>query len=206
MKDILKNINDNYNMNIENIHKLGRTTINDVFVINSSSKKYIVKIYNVDEEKQIKDSLYTQKKIYESLGIVADVLENKENELYTKYNNKFYAIQEYIEEQNDIKFDKIKETAKSLLLLHKKLREFDESTFKNKKEYRDHIAIKQNIEESRNILRKIKIEQKIKDVFDCLLNKRENILEKYKCEYNPKKCQVIHRDIRPGNIIVSNNC
>ncbi len=90
MKDLLININDNYNMNIKNIRKLGITTINDIFVINSSSKKYIVKIYNVDEEKQIKSSLYTQKKIYESLGIVADVLKNKENELYTKYNNKFY--------------------------------------------------------------------------------------------------------------------
>lgn len=46
----LININDNYNMNIKNIRKLGITTINDIFVINSSSKKYIVKIYNVDEE------------------------------------------------------------------------------------------------------------------------------------------------------------
>ena len=51
-------------MNIKNIRKLGITTINDIFVINSSSKKYIVKIYNVDEEKQIKSSLCTQKKIY----------------------------------------------------------------------------------------------------------------------------------------------
>lgn len=186
MKDLLKNINDSYNMNIKNIHKLGVTTINDIFVINSSSKKYIVKIYNVDEEKQIKASLCTQKKIYESLGIVADVLENKKNELYTKYENKFYAIQEYIEEQNDIKFDKINKTAKSLLLLHKKLREFDESKFKNKKEYKDYIAIKQNIEESRSIFKKTKIEKEVKYVFDSLLNKRENILEKYKCEYEIK--------------------
>ncbi len=201
MKELLKNINDSYNVNIENIHKLGVTTINDIFVINSSSKKYIVKIYNVDEEKQIKASLCTQKKIYESLGIVANVLENKKNELYTKYNNKFYAIQEYIEEQNDVEFDKINKVAKSLLLLHKKLREFDESKFKDKKEYKGYIAIKQNIEESRSILRKTKIEKEVRYVFDSLLNKRENILEKYKCEYNPKKCQVIHRDIRPGNII-----
>ena len=43
MKDLLININDNYNMNIKNIRKLGITTINDIFVINSSSKKYIVK-------------------------------------------------------------------------------------------------------------------------------------------------------------------
>ncbi len=54
----LININDNYNMNIKNIRKLGITTINDIFVINSSSKKYIVKIYNVDEEKQIYTTIF----------------------------------------------------------------------------------------------------------------------------------------------------
>lgn len=45
-------------MNIKNIRKLGITTINDIFVINSSSKKYIVKIYNVDEEKQIYTTIF----------------------------------------------------------------------------------------------------------------------------------------------------
>lgn len=54
----LININDNYNMNIKNIRKLGITTINDIFVINSSSKKYIVKIYNIDEEKKIYTTIF----------------------------------------------------------------------------------------------------------------------------------------------------
>lgn len=58
MKDLLININDNYNMNIKNIRKLGITTINDIFVINSSSKKYIVKIYNIGEEKQIYTTIF----------------------------------------------------------------------------------------------------------------------------------------------------
>ena len=37
MIDLLININDNYNMNINNIRKLGITTINDIFVFISSS-------------------------------------------------------------------------------------------------------------------------------------------------------------------------
>ena len=56
----LININDNYNMNIKNIRKLGITTINDIFVINSSSKKYIVKIYNIDEEKKIYTTIFVK--------------------------------------------------------------------------------------------------------------------------------------------------
>ena len=36
----LININDNYNMNIKNIRKLGITTINDIFLINIDNKKW----------------------------------------------------------------------------------------------------------------------------------------------------------------------
>lgn len=95
MKELLKNINENYNIHIEKIEKLGETTINDIFVIDGG-KKYVVKIYNVDEERQVKNSLKVQKKISELLGIAADVLLNKEQKTYTEYNDKFYAIQEYI--------------------------------------------------------------------------------------------------------------
>ena len=60
MIELLKSIKDNYDIFIDTnkIHKLGATTINDIFVINSSSKKYIVKIYNVDEEKQIYTTIF----------------------------------------------------------------------------------------------------------------------------------------------------
>ncbi len=64
MIDLLININDNYNMNIKNIRKLGITTINDIFVINSSSKKiHSKKIYNVDEEKQIYTTIFLYFKV-----------------------------------------------------------------------------------------------------------------------------------------------
>ena len=107
MIELLKSINENYDLFIDTnkIQKLGSTTINDIFLINIDNKKYIVKIYNVDGEKQIRNSLYTQKQIYQSLKITADVLLNKNNELYTRYNDKFYAIQDYIEEQKNTKID-----------------------------------------------------------------------------------------------------
>ena len=112
MIELVKNIKENYDMCIDTnkIYKFGTTTINDIFLINTDNKKYIVKIYNVDKEKQIKNSLYTQKNIFQSLKITADVLLNKNNELYTRYNDKFYAIQEFIEEQKNAKIDIIEET------------------------------------------------------------------------------------------------
>ena len=207
MIELLKSIKDNYDIFIDTnkIHKLGATTINDIFLINIDNKKYIVKIYNVDGEKQIRNSLYTQKKIYQSLRITADILLNKNNELYTKYNDKFYAIQEYIEEQKNTKIDIIEETSKNLYFLHQELKKLDKTLYKNKKEYSDSTSIKENIEETKNELEKIKTPQEVKSIFDKLLNKRKNLLEKYKCEYCPNEFQVIHRDIRPGNIIVNNN-
>lgn len=207
MIELLKSIKDNYDIFIDTnkIHKLGATTINDIFLINIDNKKYIVKIYNVDGEKQIRNSLYTQKKIYQSLKITADILINKNNELYTKYNDKFYAIQEYIEEQKNTKIDIIEKTSKNLYFLHQELKKLDKTLYKNKKEYSDSTSIKENIEKTKNELEKIKTSQEVKSIFDKLLNKRKNLLEKYKCEYCPNEFQVIHRDIRPGNIIVNNN-
>lgn len=125
MIELLKSIKGNY----------------DIFLINIDNKKYIVKIYNVDGEKQIRNSLYTQKKIYQSLKITADILLNKNNELYTKYNDKFYAIQEYIEEQKNTKIDIIEETSKNLYFLHQELKKLDKTLYKNKKEYSDSTFI-----------------------------------------------------------------
>lgn len=207
MIELLKSIKDNYDIffDTNKIHKLGETTINDIFLINIDKKIYIVKIYNVDGEKQIRNSLYTQKKIYQSLKITADVLLNKNNELYTRYNDKFYAIQEYIEEQKNTKIDIIEETSKNLYFLHQELKKLDKTLYKNIKECSDSTSIKENIEKTKNELEEIKTSQEVKSIFDKLLNKRKNMLEKYKCKYCPNEFQVIHRDIRLGNIIVNNN-
>ena len=156
MIELLNSINENYGISIDinKIHKLGATTINDIFLITIDNKKYILKIYNVDKEKQVSNSLYTQKKIFQLLKITADFLLNKKNELYTRYNDKFYAIQEYIEEQKNTKIDIIEETSKNLYFLHQELKKLDKSLYKNKKEYSDSTSIKENIEKTKNELEK----------------------------------------------------
>ncbi len=90
MIELLKSINENYGIFIDTnkIHKLGTTTINDIFLINIDNKKYIVKIYNVDEEKQIKNSLYTQKNIFQSLKITADFVGSLIYDIVNFVNNK----------------------------------------------------------------------------------------------------------------------
>lgn len=185
MIELLESIIENYGMSIDTnkIYKLGATTINDIFVINDDNKKYIVKIYNVDEEKQIKASLYTQKKIFHSLKITANVLLNKNSGLYTRYNDKFYAIQEYIEEQKNTKINLIEETSKNLYFLHQELKKLDKSLYKNKKEYSDSTSIKENIKKTEMELERIETSQEVKSIFNTLLNKRKSLLEKYKCEY-----------------------
>lgn len=100
-------------------------------------------------------------------------------------------------------FIKQKEKSKIGLTKYKEIGFFE--VYKNKKEYSDSTFIKENIEKTKNELEKIKTSQEVKSIFDKLLNKRKNLLEKYKCEYCPNEFQVIHRDIRPGNIIVNNN-
>lgn len=204
-ENLLKSINENYNLLIESdkITKLDGKTINDLFIIENGTKKYIVKIYNVDKENQINNSLSTQKFIFQSLKITADVLINKNNKLYTKFDNKFYVIQEFIEKQENSGKDIIKESANNLFFLHQELKKLDQDLYENKKVCSDRIAIIDNINKSKEKLEKANISKKVKSVYAELLKKRENLLVKYNCEYFPKNFQVIHRDVRSNNIIVS---
>lgn len=207
MKDLLRSIGDNYNIFIETdkITKLAETTINDLFIIENDAKKYIIKIYNVDKEEQISNSLSTQKFIFQSLKMTADVLINKNNKLYTKYDNKFYAIQKFIEKQENNDIDIIEESAKNLFLLHQKLKKLDKNLYENKKICSDRFVVIDNINKSKEKLEKTNISKKAKGVYNELLKKRENLLFEYDCEYFPKEFQVIHRDIRPNNIILNKN-
>lgn len=207
MKDLLRSIGDNYNIFIETdkITKLAETTINDLFIIENDAKKYIIKIYNVDKEEQISNSLSTQKFIFQSLKMTADVLINKNNKLYTKYDNKFYAIQKFIEKQENNDIDIIEESAKNLFLFHQKLKKLDKNLYENKKICSDRFAVIDNINKSKEKLEKTNISKKAKGVYNELLKKRKNLLFEYDCEYFPKEFQVIHRDIRPNNIILNKN-
>ena len=207
MIKLLKSIEENYNILVEDdkFIKLGVTTINDIFVINNDTKKYIVKIYNVDNEKQIRNSLSTQKIIFESLKNTADVLLNKSGKLYTKYNNKFYAIQEFIETQDKNSIDIIEESAKNLYLLHKELKKLDPNLYENKKQFSNYFSIKENIDKSKKELKNVNLSKKVKNIYDKLLDKRMQLLLKYNCKYFPNEFQIIHRDIRPNNIIVNNS-
>lgn len=207
MIGLVENIKKNYNIYINNneIYKLGITTINDIYLIYSHKIKYIIKVYNVDEEKQVINSVYTQKNIYKTLKITANIIENKKNKLYTKYDEKFYIIQEYIEEQKNEKIDLVTKTAKTLYFLHQELKKLDKKIYKNKNESRDYNSINEEIKKEEKRLYKINVTNEVKQIFNKLLNKRKQLLKKYKCSYLPKEFQIIHRDIRLGNIIVNDD-
>lgn len=85
------------------------------------------------------------------------------------------------------------------------MKKLDESLYENKKQYSDKIAIKENIDKSKKELEKANISQEAKNIYEKLLEKRKELLEKYGCEYFPNEFLVIHRDIRPNNIIVNKN-
>lgn len=185
MRDLLKSVYENYNINVNTIEKFGVTTINDIYLIDDNKEKYIIKVYNVDDEQQIEMSARVQKDIYELSKNTADVLINKNNKLYTKFNEKNYIIQEYIEKQECNMLDKVDEIARELFFLHRVMKKFNENAFINKVENKDYTMIKNSIEKSRDILKQIKIEKKIKKIFENLLNERKNLLEKYEIRIFP---------------------
>ena len=195
------NIKKNYNIEINSIEAKGNTTINDILFLKGKGKKYILKLYNVDSENQINNSARTQKMIYKTLKIAPDVILNNKNCLYTEYNSRIYIIQEYIKKKNiNSNIDIIKETAKELAFMHNELKKISCEGYKIKKNNKTFDDILNTLNKNKETISRIK-DVKNKKMFGQLLERRESLLNKYKCSYAPKNYQIIHGDIRPSNII-----
>ena len=202
MNEIFNNIKNNYeNINFSNIRKIKTKTINDIFFIDD---KYVLKIYTLDDEKQVITSIKTQKKIHDLLGISPNIILNKKGEIITKHENKICCMQEFIEPQEN-KVDIIEKVAKELTLMHHEFKSFDYGEYKYEKKYKSFQNIEEDIIKNKEQIDRLNTCQDAKKVLNILLDKRLEYLKKYKCEYRPEKYQIIHGDIRPSNIICNND-
>lgn len=194
MKELIKDANRNYsNIKIRQICEVPEKTINTIFIINNS---YILKMYNVDNENQIKNSIITQKMVHDKISLAPNIILNNKNELYTVYKDCIYCIQEKIHEE-ELNANIVEIVAKNLAKMHLMFENLDSSTYKIKKDNKNYEEIFESIKNT-----KIKdIDNTIENAVNHLLNKRLELLNKYKCSYSPEIFQIIHGDVRLSNII-----
>ena len=142
MKELIKDVNRNYsNIKIRQICEVPEKTINTIFIINNS---YILKMYNVDNENQIKNSIITQKMVHDKISLAPNIILNNKNELYTVYKDCIYCIQEKIHEE-ELNANIVEIVAKNLAKMHLMFENLDSSTYKIKKDNKNYEEIFESI-------------------------------------------------------------
>ena len=130
MEQLLENLNKNYkNLRITSIENLKEKTINSIYFLDN---KYILKIYNVDEEKQILASIKAQKIIHDNLGFAPDIILNNKGNLVSKFNGQLYCIQEYIKSEKS-ETDIVRNVASELYMIHNELKKLNKNEYKFEK-------------------------------------------------------------------------
>lgn len=202
MEELINNVKQNYRkLTFSLIDKIKEKTINDIFFIDN---KYVLKIYNVDDEKQILNSVETQKRVHDSLGIAPEIILNNNGNIVTKYNDRIYCIQEFISGKQE-RFDLIEKVAKELSLMHETFRNIKNDKYKFEEKNKTYIDIENDINCNLEKIKKSKLDAEITPIVNELIKKRMELLKEFKCEYKPKIYQIIHGDVRKTNIICKNN-
>ena len=202
MKNLINNIEKNYaDIKISSIKKIKEKSINDIFFIND---KYVLKVFNVDNIKQVITSVKTQKVIHDTLKITSKVITNNLGVIATEYENKIYCIQEFIQNQTS-SMDIIEKVASELYLMHEEFRKLDPKEYKFEKKEKNYCEIEKEITDSLQVICEKELDREDKNYFKELIEKRYRLLKKYKCEYKPKDYQIIHGDVRLSNIICRND-
>lgn len=202
MEQLLENLNKNYkNLRITSIENLKEKTINSIYFLDN---KYILKIYNVDEEKQILASIKAQKIIHDNLGFAPDIILNNKGNLVSKFNEQLYCIQEYIKSEKS-ETDIVRNVASELYMIHNELKKLNKNEYKFEKKDKTYEEIKKEVLYNLEISNKQNIDKEVSKQLEVLLNRRLKYLEKYHSEYKPQIYQIIHGDVRLTNILTNNN-
>ena len=189
-QDEIKLIEEKYKIKILKIKNIDNGILNSNFCIETKNKKYILRIYEanrtIDEEKQ---ELILLDKI---TGIVpvSIAIKNIDNEYISIFNNKKFALFEYIDGNPITKIDThiIREIAMYLGKLHSFTKNF------SFEEYNRKTRIDFNF--YYNEIKKSKIDFRFKNELLNLANEINNF------DFSTLPSGIIHGDIFPDNVLL----
>ena len=189
-QDEIKFIEEKYKIKISKIKNIDNGILNSNFYIETKNKKYILRIYEanrtIDEEKQ---ELILLDKI---TGIVpvSMAIKNIDNKCISIFNNKKFALFEYINGNSIVKIDThiIREIAMNLGKLHSFSKDFSFEEYNRKSRI--------DFDFYYNEIKKSEIDFKFKRE---LLNLADEI-NSYDFSFLPSG--IIHGDIFPDNVLL----
>lgn len=201
-EELRDNIGKNYkNIIIENINEKKNCTIHNIYFIKTLMGKYVVKVFSKEEKKQMMVSIEIQM-LMSKKNLAPSIIINNYGKLYTSYKDRFYFIQEFIEE-NILGNNDVYCQALAVKNLHYELSLVKNEKLKRKCKSIFYEDIKLDILRLKNEIKQKYFEKEIYEKLEELIVIREKILNIYKVNYVPKIYTIIHGDIRPSNIIRS---
>ena len=189
-QDEIDFIEEKYNIKILEIKNIDNGILNSNFYIKTKNKKYILRIYEanrtIDEEKQ---ELILLDRIVDFIP-VSTAIKNIDNEYISIFNNKKFALFEYIDGNSITKIDThiIREIAIYLGKLHSFTKDISFEKYNRKTRI--------NFDLYYNEIKKSEIDFKFKNE---LLNSADEI-SKY--DFSILSSGIIHGDIFPDNVLL----
>ena len=189
-QDEIKFIEEKYKIKILKIKNIDNGILNSNFYIETKNKKYILRIYEanrtIDEEKQ---ELILLDKI---TGIVpvSMAIKNIDNECISIFNNKKFALFEYVNGNSITKIDThiIREIAMNLGKLHSFSKDFSFEEYNRKSRI--------DFDFYYNEIKKSEIDFRFKNELLSLVDKIDDF------DFSNLPSGVIHGDIFPDNVLL----
>ena len=189
-QDEINFIEEKYKIKILEIKNIDNGILNSNFCVITKNKKYILRIYEanrtLDEEKQ---ELILLDKIASFIP-VSIAIKNVDNEYISVFNNKKFALSEYINGNvvSEIDTHIIREIAMKLGKLHSFSKDFSFEVYNRKTRI--------DFDFYYNEIKKSKIDLKFKNELLNLANKINNF------DFSTLPSGVIHGDIFPDNVLL----
>ena len=189
-QDEIDFIEEKYKIKISEIKNIDNGILNSNFYIETKNKKYILRIYEanrtIDEEKQ---ELILLDKVASFIP-VSIAIKNIDNKCISIFNNKKFALFEYINGNSIAKIDThiIREIAMNLGKLHSFTKDFSFEVYNRKTRI--------DFDFYYNEIKKSKIDLKFKNELLNLANKINNF------DFSTLPSGVIHGDIFPDNVLL----
>lgn len=190
---------------IKRVTKLNVKSINKLYILETINNTYLIKYYIPKFHDLLSMSLGAQALVSDNLRMAPQIVCNKNNELYTNYENTFFSLQKFVNGENFLLNDSTLDTyLEAMSKMHELLNQAYSGHFTGGfSENYTRIELINKIVSTGDEYRKIK---KKNCTYEQLLDVREKIVKEIpSIEYALDYTNVIHGDLRPSNVLWDGN-
>lgn len=195
-QEIVAFLKSQYHMNASHVSKMSDPTINQLYKFEANEKPYILKLYTIDNINQVQRSAEAQNAVCQYERLSPAIVRDKNNSLAAQFCKCPCIVQEFWD-QHPSRFDEVEKFCESILLLEKALSTLNRDRFSAGDEYLTRLQLEERLN-----LNSKQAQVSQNETLICLVDLRQKTIlempELFECR---KRYQIVHRDIRPSNVL-----